>query len=60
MAYHTTWGTTTELVPDMADGHKSFHGKAYVRQGDVLTADCEYKYRARTLLLRHQGGRYLP
>ena len=42
MAYHTTWGTTTELVPDMADGHKSFHGKARVRQGDVLTADCEY------------------
>ena len=42
MANHTTWGTTTELVPDMADGHKSFYGKAYVRQGDVLTADCEY------------------
>lgn len=42
MTYHTTWGTTTELVPDMADGHKSFYGKAYVRQGDVLTADCEY------------------
>jgi len=42
MNYHTTWGTTTELVPDMADGHKSFYGKACVRQGDVLTADCEY------------------
>lgn len=42
MAYHTTWGTTTELVPDMTDGHKSFHGKAFVRQGDALTADCEY------------------
>lgn len=42
MTCHTTWGTTTELVPDMADGHKSFHGKARVRQGDVLTADCEY------------------
>lgn len=42
MAYHTNWGTTTELVPDMADGHKSFYGKARVRQGDVLTADCEY------------------
>lgn len=42
MAYHTTWGTTTELVPDMADGHKSFYGKARIRQGDVLTADCEY------------------
>lgn len=42
MAYHATWGTTTELVPDMADGHKSFYGKAYTRQGGVLTADCEY------------------
>lgn len=42
MANNTTWGTATELVPDMADGHKSFYGKAYVRQGDVLTADCEY------------------
>lgn len=42
MAHHTTWGTETELVPDMADGHKSFYGKARVRQGDVLTADCEY------------------
>lgn len=28
MTYHTTWGTTTELVPDMADGHKSFYGRA--------------------------------
>ena len=42
MTNHTTWGITTELVPDMADGHKSFYGKAYTRQGDVLTADCEY------------------
>lgn len=42
MANHTTWGTTTELVPDTTDGHKSFHGKAYTRQGDVLTADCDY------------------
>lgn len=42
MAHHTTWGTTTELMPDMTDGHKSFYGKATVRQGDVLTADCEY------------------
>ena len=42
MAYHINWGTATELVPDMADGHKSFYGKARVRQGDVLTADCEY------------------
>lgn len=42
MANHTTWGIMTELVPDMADGHKSFHGKAYTRQGDVLTSECEH------------------
>ena len=42
MANHIEWGITTELVPDMADGHKSFYGKAYTRKGDVLTADCEY------------------
>lgn len=42
MANHTTWGTTTELVPDMADGHKSFHGKAYTRQGSALTPEGEY------------------
>lgn len=38
MTYHTTWGTTTKPVP----GHKSLYGKAYIRQGDVITADCEY------------------
>lgn len=42
MANHTTWGIMTELVPDMADGHKSFYGKAYTRQGDVLTSECEH------------------
>lgn len=42
MAYRTTWGATTELVPDMADGHKSFYGKALVRQGSALTPECEY------------------
>lgn len=42
MIYHTTWGATTELVPDMADGHRSFHGKARIRQGDVLAADRGY------------------
>ena len=41
MAYHTTWGTTTELAPDMADGHKSFYGKARVRQVSALTPECE-------------------
>ena len=42
MAYHTEWGTTTELVPDTTDGHKSFHGKAYTRQGSALTPEGEY------------------
>lgn len=42
MAYHIEWGTTTELVPDTTDGHKSFHGKAYTRQGSALTLECEY------------------
>lgn len=42
MALHTTWGAVTELTPDITDGHKSFHGKAITRQGDVLTADCDY------------------
>ena len=42
MNYHTTWGTMTELVPDMADGHKSFYGKAYTRQGSALTPEGEY------------------
>lgn len=42
MAYHNTWGAPQALEPDTIDGHKSFHGKAYTRQGDVLTADCDY------------------
>ena len=42
MAYHIEWGTTTELVPDATDGHKSFHGKAYTRQGSALTPEGEY------------------
>ena len=42
MAYHIEWGTTTELVPDTTDGHKSFHGKAYTRQGSALTPEGEY------------------
>lgn len=42
MAHHTTWGTTTELVPDTADGHKSFYRKALVRQGSALTPEDEY------------------
>lgn len=42
MTYHTTWGTTTELMPDIIDGHKSFHGKALVRQGSALAPECEY------------------
>lgn len=42
MAYHIEWGTTTELVPDTTDGHKSFHGKAYTRHGSALTLECEY------------------
>ena len=42
MSYHTDWGATERLEPDAIDGHKSFYGKAFTRQGDVLTADCEY------------------
>ena len=42
MTYHIDWSATETLEPDAIDGHKSFHGKAYVRQGDVLTADCDY------------------
>lgn len=42
MANHIEWGTTTELVPDTTDGHKSFHGKAYTRQGSALTPEGEY------------------
>lgn len=42
MTYHIAWDAATELRPDMADGHKSFYGKAYIRQGWTLTLDCEY------------------
>lgn len=42
MAYHIEWGASEWLEPDATDGHKSFHGKAYTLQGDVLTADCDY------------------
>lgn len=42
MAYHIEWGASETLEPDAIDGHKSFHGKAYTCQGDVLTADCDY------------------
>lgn len=42
MAQHVTWGPTTELMPDMADGHKSFYRKALVRQGSALTPEREY------------------
>ena len=42
MAYHIDWGTSETLEPDAIDGHKSFHGKAYVRQGSALTQECEY------------------
>ena len=42
MAYNITWGSAETLEPDAIDGHKSFHGKAYVRQGSALTPECEY------------------
>lgn len=42
MAYNINWGTSETLEPDAIDGHKSFHGKAYVRQGSALTPECEY------------------
>lgn len=42
MTYHTTWGATETLEPDAIDGHKSFHGKAYTRQGSALTPEREY------------------
>ena len=41
MAYHINWGATEDLEPDVIDGHKSFYGKAIIRQGSALTADCE-------------------
>lgn len=42
MTYHIAWDEATELTPDMTDGHKSFYGKATVRQGSALTPECEY------------------
>lgn len=42
MAYHINWGASETLEPDAIDGHKSFYGKAYVRQGSALTLECEY------------------
>lgn len=42
MAYHINWGAAETLEPDAIDGHKSFHGKAYTRQGSVLTPEREY------------------
>lgn len=42
MTYHTNWGAAETLETDAIDGHKSFHGKAYTRQGDVLTSECNH------------------
>ena len=42
MAYHIEWGASETLEPDAIDGHKSFHGKAYTRQGSALTPEGEY------------------
>ena len=42
MAYHIEWGASETLEPDATDGHKSFHGKAYTRQGSALTPEGEY------------------
>lgn len=42
MAYHINWGAAETLEPDAIDGHKSFHGKAYTRQGSALTPEREY------------------
>lgn len=42
MAHHINWGTAEALEPDAIDGHKSFHGKAYTRQGSALTPEREY------------------
>lgn len=42
MACHINWGAVETLEPDAIDGHKSFHGKAYTRQGSALTRDCEH------------------
>ena len=42
MTYHIDWGASGMLEPDAIDGHKSFYGKAYVRQGSALTPEREY------------------
>lgn len=42
MACHINWGAAETLEPDAIDGHKSFHGKAYTRQGSALTPECEH------------------
>ena len=42
MTYHIEWGASETLEPDAIDGHKSFHGKAYTRQGSALTPEGEY------------------
>ena len=42
MTYRIAWDAATELAPDIIDGHKSFHGKAYTRHGSALTLECEY------------------
>lgn len=42
MACHINWGAAETLEPDAIDGHKSFHGKAYTRQGSALTPEREY------------------
>ena len=41
MAYHINWGMLETLEPDAIDGHKSFYGKAYTRQGSALTPEGE-------------------
>ena len=42
MTYRIAWDAATELAPDIINGHKSFHGKAYTRHGSALTLECEY------------------
>lgn len=42
MTYYFAWGATETLEPDAIDGHKSFHGKATVRQGSSFTVEREY------------------
>lgn len=42
MAHYINWGAPETLEPDAIDGHKSFHGKAYTRQGSALTPERDY------------------